>query len=177
MWFRAGPAQAFQHRFGPEQMLRRAIMNSPTTNSAATTDSVRHGESLDHPRSRAAFRSVKRLIGGYLALSVLALAAIILMRNNTAEVNDTVWVRGTIVVGSALLMTSFAARAAGGSARAYLRLRIVSAAMVMAIAVIISLPGFLPVWMRIEQGVCGLLLIGVVMVVNGRHLRSVFASR
>jgi hypothetical protein len=134
-------------------------------------------EGPDHQRSRAAFRSVKRLVGGYLALSVLALAAIILMRNDTSEVNDTVWVRGTIVVASALLMTSFAARAAGGSARAYRRLRIVSAAMVVAIAVIISMPGFLPVWMRIEQGVCGLLLIGVVVVVNGKHLRSLFADR
>ncbi len=132
--------------------------------------------SLDHPRSRTAFRSVKLLVGCYLGLSALTLAAIILMRNDTAEVNDVVWVRATIVVGSALLMTSFAARAAGGSARAYLRLRIVSALMVVAIAVLISIPGFLPLWMRIEQGVCGLLLIGVVVVVNGRHLRSVFAG-
>lgn len=132
--------------------------------------------SLDHPRSRTAFRSVKLLVGCYLGLSALTLAAIILMRNDTAEVNDVVWVRATIVVGSALLMTSFAARVAGGSARAYLRLRIVSALMVVAIAVLISIPGFLPLWMRIEQGVCGLLLIGVVVVVNGRHLRSVFAG-
>jgi hypothetical protein len=150
--------------------------NPPAPNNPATNNPVLTTEALDHPRSRSAFRIVKRLIGGYLGLSVLALAAIILMRNNTAEVNDVVWVRGTIVVASALLMTSFAARAAGGSARAYLRLRIVSAAMVVAIAVIISLPGFLPVWMRIEQGVCGLLLIGVVTVLNGQHLRAVFAG-
>jgi hypothetical protein len=44
---------------------------------------------------------------------------------------------------------------------------------VVAIAAIISVPGKFPLWMKVEQGVCGLLLIGVVVVVNGGHLRSV----
>lgn len=29
--------------------------------------------------------------------------------------------------------------------------------------------------MKIEQGVCGLILLGVVAVANGRHLRAAFA--
>jgi hypothetical protein len=49
--------------------------------------------------------------------------------------------------------------------------------MLVAIAVIIALPGTFPLWMKIEQGVCGLLLLGVVLVVNGKHLRSAFATR
>jgi hypothetical protein len=48
--------------------------------------------------------------------------------------------------------------------------------MVVAIAVLVALPGFLPVWMRIEQGVCGLALLGVVFIANGGHLRSLFAA-
>jgi hypothetical protein len=28
-----------------------------------------------------------------------------------------------------------------------------------------------------EQGVCGLILLGVVVTVNGKHLRSLFAVR
>jgi hypothetical protein len=48
--------------------------------------------------------------------------------------------------------------------------------MVAAVAVIVPLPNLLPLWMRIEQGACGLLLLGVVVTVNGRHLRSLFAS-
>lgn len=134
-------------------------------------------EHLDHPRSQTAFRSVKLLVGCYLGISVLTLVAIVLLRNNTALVNAAVWIRGTIVVASALLMFSFAARAALGSSRAYLRLRLVSAIMVAAIAVIIALPGTFPLWMKIEQGACGLILIGVVAVVNGKHLRSLFATR
>ena len=103
--------------------------------------------------------------------------AIVLLRNNTTIVTPAVWVRGTIVVASALLTTSFAAQMARGSSGGYLRLRLVSAIMLVAIAVIIALPGTFPLWMKIEQGVCGLLLLGVVVIVNGKHLRSAFATR
>jgi hypothetical protein len=133
-------------------------------------------ESLNQPRTRAAFRGVKLLVGAYLGLSVLTLVAIVLLRGNPTMVNDAVWGRGTIVVVSSLLTYGFAARTTRGSRRAYLRLRIVSAAMVVAIVVIIALPGAFPLWLKIEQGVCGLLLLGVVVIVNGRRLRSVFAA-
>jgi hypothetical protein len=59
---------------------------------------------------------------------------------------------------------------ARGSSGGYLRLRLVSAIMLVAIAAIIALPGTFPLWMKIEQGVCGLLLLGVVVIVNGKHL-------
>jgi hypothetical protein len=108
-------------------------------------------ERLNHPRSQTPFRSVKLLVGCYLGISVLTLVAIILLRNNTAIVTPAVWIRGTIVTASALLTTSFAAQMARGSSGGYLRLRLVSA--------IIALPGTFPLWMKIEQGVCGLLLL------------------
>jgi hypothetical protein len=132
-------------------------------------------QTLEQPQSRSAFRTVRMLVGGYLGLSVLTLVAIFLMRDNKTMVTDAVWVRATIVVASALLTLSFAVRAARGSRRAFLRLRIVSGVMLVAIVVIVVLPGAFPVWLRIEQGVCGLVLAGVVLVVNGRHLRTLFA--
>jgi hypothetical protein len=126
--------------------------------------------------SQKLFRRLKLLVGGYLGISVLTLAAVVALRHHTALVNTAVWIRGTIVVASALLMTAFTARSARGSSRAYLRLRIVSAIMVVAIAVIVALPGTFPVWMKVEQSVCGLLLVGVVLIVNGRHLRSAYSA-
>jgi len=48
--------------------------------------------------------------------------------------------------------------------------------MLVAIVVIIALPGTFPLWMKFEQGVCGLLLLGVALIVNGKHLRSVFTG-
>ena len=134
-------------------------------------------EHLSRPATWTAFRSVKLLVGGYLTISVLTLVAIVVLRHHAAVVTSAVWVRGVIVVASALLMSAFAVRAARGSRRAYLRLRIVSAIMVAAIVVIVALPGTFPLWMRVEQGVCGFLLLGVIGIVNGRHLRSLFAGR
>ena len=123
-----------------------------------------------------AFRPAKRLVMGYAALSAGTLAAIALLRDHTGIVNSAVWTRGIIVVLSSLLMVRFTARAAQGAGRAYLRLRIVSAVMVVAIAVIVALPGTFPVWMKIEQSACGLLLIGVVALINRSRVRSLFAS-
>jgi hypothetical protein len=131
---------------------------------------------LTHPRSRKAFQTIRMLTGGYLVLSVLTIAVSALLRNHTALVNSAVWIRGTIVVISAAFTYTFGARAARGSRGAYRRLRIVATVMVAAITVIIALPGTFPLWMKTEQAICGLLLLGVVVVVNGRHLRSAFAT-
>ncbi|MFI0711548.1 hypothetical protein ACH4SK_12990 [Streptomyces inhibens] len=134
-------------------------------------------ENLSHPRTRQAFRSTRLLVGCYAGLSVLTLIAVILLRNHPDMVTDAVGVRATIVVATSLLMVSFAARTARGHSRSYLRLRLASGIMVVAIAVIVALPGAFPVWLRVEQGVCGALLIGVVTIVNGKQMRSAFASR
>lgn len=131
----------------------------------------------DDTPTRIDLRGVRPLVGAYLAISVLTLVAIVLLRHDAAAVNSAVWVRGTVVVASALLTTLLARRAAAGSRRAFLRLRIVSAAMVVAIAVIIALPGTFPLWLKIEQGACGLLLLGVAVRVNGRRPRSAVTGR
>ncbi|MEU5090089.1 hypothetical protein [Streptomyces sp. NPDC021356] len=128
------------------------------------------------PTGRA-LRPVKRLVGCYLALSVATLVAVFLLRDHADVVDDAVWTRTVIVAGSAALTYTFAVGAARGSRRAFLRLRIVTAVMTVAVAVIVALPGLFPVWLRIEQSVCGLLLLGVVLVVNGREMRALFRSR
>lgn len=128
-------------------------------------------------RAASALRAVRALVGGYLAISILTLAAIVIMRDDAAVVTIAVWIRGTIVAATAILMFVFAVGAARGSARAYLRLRIVSGIMLVAIVVIIALPGTFPLWLKIEQGVCGLILAAVVVIANGRRVRTAFASK
>ncbi|WP_438485483.1 hypothetical protein [Streptomyces sp. S186] len=131
---------------------------------------------LNDESVRQAFRRTKRLVGCYVGLSVLTLIAIILLRDHPDIATDAAWVRVIIVVATSLLMTSFAARASRGHSKSFLRLRLASGIMVVAIAVIVALPGAFPVWLRIEQAVCGILLLGVVTRVNGKTLRSVFAK-
>ena len=127
-------------------------------------------------RALAAFRRLKLLVCGYVAISTLTLIAIFLLRDDATAVNSAVWTRGTIVALSALFTLTFTVRATSSSRRAYLRLRIVSAVMLAAIAVIIALPGTFPVWMKLEQGLCGVLLAGVCTVANGKSLRALFGG-
>ncbi|PSJ25412.1 hypothetical protein B7P34_28390 [Streptosporangium nondiastaticum] len=131
---------------------------------------------MNHPHIQRALRSTKRLIACYVALSVGTLAAVVVLRDHHDIVTGAVWVRASIVVAASLLMASFAARTARGHSRSYLRLRLSSAAMAVAIAVIVALPGTFPAWLKVEQAACGVLLLGVVLAVNGKQMRSAFAT-
>ena len=130
---------------------------------------------LTYPRT-AEFRAIRRLVLAYLTVSVVALAAIVLMRNDAAEVNSAVWTRGVIVVVTAALMLLFATRAAQGSRGAYRRLRIISIVTVVAIAAIIASPGTFPLWLKLEQGLCGLIMAGVAVLANRPRLRALFEA-
>ena len=114
-------------------------------------------------------RNVVWLVGGYAAVSALTLGTMVALRDDAAMVTPAVWVRGTIVAAASLLTLFLAARAARGEPKMLLRLRIVTAIMLVAIVVIVALPGAFPVWFRLEQAICGLLLAPVVVQVNRRR--------
>ncbi|MFG3254075.1 hypothetical protein [Streptomyces sp. NPDC048172] len=115
---------------------------------------------------------MKRLLGAYAALSVLTVVATVLLRDHHDLVTDAVWIRGVAVAVSSLAMCLFAARAARGSRAAFRRMRIICVVMVVAIVVIVALPGAFPVWMRVEQAVCGLLLLPVLVLTGRGRLRG-----
>ncbi|GAA3285954.1 hypothetical protein Dvina_03555 [Dactylosporangium vinaceum] len=106
------------------------------------------------------------LTAGYLTLSVAALVLAYVLRHHPDLVTDAVWVRGSLVVASAVVANVLAWR---GDVR---RLRIVAIVMTVAIAVVVSIPGLFPVWLRIEQVLCGLLLLGVVLTLPRRQVTS-----
>ncbi|WP_182873387.1 hypothetical protein [Microbispora sp. H10670] len=62
-------------------------------------------------------RNVVWLIGGYAAVSLVTLVAVIVFRRDPAVVTDAVWVRGTLVAAASLLTLFFAVRAARGDRR------------------------------------------------------------
>jgi|GEM_PF-599496 len=154
----------------------------PTTASDASSalagpSALAGAAPADRAALREAMRPVRRLLAGYLGLSVLTLAVAALLRHHPGLVDDAVWVRGTIVVLSAALTCAFAASAARGSYGAFRRLRIVTSVMAVAIVVIVSLPGLFPAWVRVEQGVCGLLLVGVSVLLGRPGLRRLLRAR
>lgn len=122
-------------------------------------------ESLSHPRITPAFRAVKWLVGAYLVLSMLTVAAITTLSNMAPHlVNPQAWVRGIIVAATSILTFIFANSAAKGNPRALLRLRIVVAIILIAIvAVVLFVP--LPLWMIIEQAACGALLLATATII------------
>ena len=50
------------------------------------------------------------------------------------------------------------------------RLRVVTAIMLVALVVIAALPGAFPVWFRLEQALCALFLLPVVVQINRRRV-------
>ncbi|WP_019631900.1 hypothetical protein [Actinomadura atramentaria] len=133
-------------------------------------------DTTENDRAAGALRATKLLTASYLALSVLTVAAVAALRDHHAIVDDAVWTRGVLVAVGSALTFRFAVRAARGVRAAYRRLRITSAVMLAAVVVIVALPGLFPVWFRVEQAACGLLLLGIVAFVNGGRLRARFAA-
>jgi len=114
-------------------------------------------------------RNVIWQVRGYVAVSWVTVAAMVALRNDPAMVTPAVWTRGTIVAAASLLTLLFAVRAARGDRKMLLRLRIVTAIMLAAIVVIVALPGAFPLWFRLEQALCGLLLLPAVVTLNRRR--------
>ena len=128
-------------------------------------------------RHSEVYRPVKALVVAYVALSVATLVVAYALRRHHDLVTDGVWIRGGIVALSSLLTLRFAVGASRGSRRAHTFLRIASATMVVAIVVVVAVPGLIPGWMKVEQVACGLLLLAVVVIVNGRRARSASVRR
>src|SRR5512138_1623581 len=114
-------------------------------------------------------RNVIWQVRGYAAVSWVTVAAMVALRDDPAAVTPAVWGRGTIVAVASLLTWLFAARAARGDRKMLLRLRVVTAVMLAAIVVIVALPGAFPLWFRLEQALCGLLLLPAVVTLNRRR--------
>ena len=124
----------------------------------------------------ASFRQVELLAGAYFGLSALTLAAIIVVSDLAGGLSATVWTRGIIVTVGAAALFAAATRAAHGSRQAWRRMRIVSAVLAASMVAVIALPGF-PLWMKAEQGVAGLCLLGVMVLASRSHLRSIFTAK
>jgi hypothetical protein len=115
---------------------------------------------------RARFRPVLVLLGAFLVISC-AMEAVLAVRSATGTgVESAIWVRCSLVLASSVVLLLIGVRAARGSRAAWIRLRIITVVVVVAVVVIVSIPGFLPDWVRIEQGVCGALVLPAAIILN-----------
>lgn len=122
----------------------------------------------------AAFRPIFVLAAAFIAVSAAMIAALVSLSIAGVGIDSAVWSRCSAVFASSIVLLAVASRAAKGSSGALRRLRIITPIVVLAVAVIISIPGFLPGWVRIEQGVCGALVLPVAIMVNLPRIRDHF---
>jgi hypothetical protein len=115
---------------------------------------------------RAAFRPILVLLIAFLAVSAAMLAFLGVLSAVGVGVDSAIWIRCSFVFASAVVLLLISGGAARGSRAAWVRLRIISPVVVIAVIVIVSIPGFLPDWVRVEQAVCGLLVLPVAIIAN-----------
>lgn len=143
------------------------VMNISSPPTAPTTRSP----------GRAALRTALALFIGFLMVSAATLVAIVVMRDDPARVTDTVWIRCTLVLSSSVVTLIFMIGAIRGSRASFNRTRLISAIILIAVCVIVAIPGFLPTWVWIKQVICGLLLLPAVIAVNLSSSRALFPKQ
>ncbi|MHA7985109.1 hypothetical protein ACX9R5_04810 [Rathayibacter sp. CAU 1779] len=116
------------------------------------------------PSHRAALRPVRTLLVAYFAVSAAMIVFIGVLTAIGNGQDPAVWIRCSLVLGSAAVLLAFVARARRGSRAAFIRLRIITPVVLAAIVVIVSIPGFLPGWVRVEQALCGAILLPAVIL-------------
>lgn len=128
-------------------------------------------------RGHAALRTALILFIGFLLVSVATLVAIVVMRDDPALVTETVWIRCSLVLSSSVVTLIFMIVAIRGSRASFNRTRLISAIILIAVCVIVAIPGFLPTWVWIEQVTCGMLLLPAVIALNLPSTRALFPKQ
>ncbi len=121
--------------------------------------------------------SVVKLLTAFLVISVSTVIAVVAMRHHPALVTQAVWIRTPLVAASAAVLLPLARRAEAGHAGSFRRLRIISMVVLAAIIAVVAWPGAFPAWLRVEQAVCGLFVLSVVIRTNLPVVRAEMSDR
>ncbi|MDM4763683.1 hypothetical protein QT381_11755 [Galbitalea sp. SE-J8] len=138
------------------------------------TSSIPGRELLDHPSAQRGFAAVRALLLVLFIVSAASLLFAYVERADGDLVNTVVWIRGIAVVAAAVVLYAFAALAARGTAWAYRRLRLLAFLIPCGIVLLIVAPGEFPLWMKVEQAVCGVLVLATGIILSRGHIRGHF---
>ncbi|MEU2787919.1 hypothetical protein [Streptomyces sp. NPDC007100] len=138
--------------------------------SDSTAGAARPG----HAPDRRALGTVKGLVAAYGALSAAVLAVVVVLAVNGREVTSFMWGRSAGVLASAAVTYWLTVLAARGARWAYVRIRVISVVVPVAIVVIDTLPGVLPAWFVAMQIACALAIGATAFLLNGPGLRAAF---
>jgi hypothetical protein len=122
-------------------------------------------------------RKVKTLVAVYGAFGTAALAVVVVLAVTGNAVSGFMWGRAAGMFVSALVAHRLTALAQGGSRPAYLRVRVISVVMPIAVIAIDGVPGILSPWFAALQIAGALALLPAAFLTNGRRLRSAFSKK
>jgi len=125
---------------------------------------------------RTRFRPMLALLAGFVLVSAAMESVLVAQSSAGTSVDSAIWIRCSLVLASSIVLLLLGATASRGSRNAWVRLRIITAIVVVAVIVIVSIPGFLPDWVRIEQGVCGALVLPVAIMLNLPSTSALFPA-
>ncbi|MEV4250118.1 hypothetical protein AB0J63_42785 [Streptosporangium canum] len=129
---------------------------------------------VNHPYTQQAFGRVKQLVAAYGALSVAVLIVVVILSVTGREVTSFMWGRTGGMFVSAVVTYWLTALASRGARWAYVRVRIISVIVPIAIIAIDSIPGALPPWFVAMQIAGALTLVPAAFIVNRSELRAAF---
>ncbi|GES28569.1 hypothetical protein AB0G60_20800 [Streptomyces angustmyceticus] len=129
---------------------------------------------LGDPGTQRAFGRAKFLVAAYGALSSAVLAAVAVRALTGHPVTSFLWGRSAGVLASAAVTYWLTVLAARGARWAFLRVRLVSVVMPVAIVGVDLIPGVCPAWFVLAQATCALAVGAAACVVHGPLLRAAF---
>ncbi|MGW1864972.1 hypothetical protein ACWCPS_05375 [Streptomyces mauvecolor] len=141
--------------------------------TAHTTSAAAH---IAHPRHQRTFRKAKLIVAAYGALSSVVLLTVVIRALTGHTVSSFMWGRSGGVLASAAVTYWLTVIAAQGKRWAYVRVRVVSVVVPIAI-VAVDIIGGLPGWFVAMQVVCALTIGATAFVVNGSDVRAAFPKQ
>lgn len=131
---------------------------------------------LGDPLVRGVFAAVRRLLVVLFVISLAAVVFAIVMSGRSDLVNAVVWIRSIAVVAAAVILYGFAMLAERGRVWAYRRLRLLAYLIPCGVVLLIAAPGEFPLWIKIEQGVCGAVILAVAILLSRSRVRAAFPA-
>ncbi|MEV6158007.1 hypothetical protein AB0L53_47470 [Nonomuraea sp. NPDC052129] len=133
-------------------------------------------ETTNHQATQRAFGKAKIFIAAYGALSTAVLITVAILAITGHTVTSFMWGRSAGVLASAAVTYWLTGLAARGARGAFLRVRIISIVMPLAIIGVDLIPGVTTAWFAMLQATCALAIAAVAFIVNGSRLRAAFSG-
>jgi hypothetical protein len=130
---------------------------------------------LTSQKQTEAFNRAKGFVILYGLLGAVVVATVVDRAASHHVVPGFLWGRSCAVFVTSIVAYWLLTRAARGARWAYVRIRIISIVMPLAIVGVDLIPGLCPGWFAAMQAVCALAILPVAFVVNGPTVRAGFA--